>query len=216
LPVTRDRPLRWRIALLGLGCLVVLALRAGAWDLPPLLIQLTPIHIQALLLIAGITLLTTGIGGLRWQDLARLRRFAGLHRREITLVLAIMALALALRLYHLDSVRALVDEGPFVTALMTMRRDPTVALAGLMDSIASSTRLFPWTQWVLSELFGSTLAVFRLAAVLYGVLTVGATYLLARLVFDRRTAYIAGLLLATFPPHIHMSRIAIYNIAELI
>jgi hypothetical protein len=136
------------------------------------------------------------------------------HRRELMLVAALSGIALAVRVYHLDAVRAFMDEGPFMNALMKMRTDPTVSLTAPLHPVASSTRLFPWTQLIITDLLGDTLSTFRLAGVLFGVATVAATYGLTRLLFDRRTAFLAGLIFATFPPHVHMSRIAIYNIAD--
>ena len=200
-----ERPVRWLPTLLGVICLVFLALLSTPQSFPQQLLQLMPIYTQALILLAGIVLLVGGIGGLSRRDVTILRQFFAVHRREITLILAIMGLALAVRVYRLDAVRALIDEGTFLITVVKMRVNPNVPLAGLMDPVITSTRLFPFVQLLLSDIFGSTLAVFRLAAVLFGVLTVGATYALARLLYDRRTAYIASLLLATFPPHIHMS-----------
>src|SRR5690606_19586163 len=91
---------------------------------------------------------------------------------------------------------------------------PAIPMLAPLHPIGSFTRLFSYTQLVLSELFGSSLGVFRLSGAIFGALTVGATYGLARLLLDRRTAWMAALLLAVFPPHIHMSRIAINNVAD--
>jgi 4-amino-4-deoxy-L-arabinose transferase-like glycosyltransferase len=208
----RVRPLP---LLMGITLMAFLGLR-GAQGLFPLEIYFaTPMHVQVLMLVAGIALVIVGAGGIRRDDVTRWRAGIIAHRREIGLALAIMALAFAVRMYHVGStVRAFMDEGPFLDALMTMRDNPYVPLTSPMHPMASASRLFPYVQLVLSDIFGSNLAVFRLGAVWFGVLTVGGTYLLARLLFDARTAWMAGVLLAVFPPHIHMSRIGIYNIAD--
>lgn len=200
--------------IVGMALLAFLGLR-GALGLMPLEIYFaTPIHVQVGLLVAAVTLLIVGAGGITRADFVRWRAAWIAQRREILLVLAIMALAFAVRVYHLDAVRAFMDEGPFLDALVTMRDNPYVPLTSPMHPMASASRLFPFVQLVLSDIFGSTLTVFRLGAVLFGVLTVGAAYGLARLLFDHRIAWTAALLLAVFPPHIHMSRIGIYNIAD--
>jgi ABC-type multidrug transport system fused ATPase/permease subunit len=200
--------------IVSMALLAFLGLR-GAQGLMPLEIYFaTPIHAQVGLLVAAVALLIVGAGGITRADFVRWRAAWIAQRREILLILAIMALAFAVRVYHLNAVRAFMDEGPFLDALVTMRDNPYVPLTAPMHPMASASRLFPFVQLVLSDMFGSTLTVFRLGAVLFGVLTVGASYGLARLLFDHRIAWTAALLLAVFPPHIHMSRIGIYNIAD--
>jgi hypothetical protein len=197
----------------GIALLALTGIRSARRFMPVEVQMMIPIHAQAVLLLTGIVLLLVGAGGLRRAGFVRWRTAFVTH--EALLLLAIMTLAFGLRIYHLgDAVSALVDEGPFVEGLEQMRDDPVLPLLASMNSNASFTRLFAYFQLVLSELFGSNLFVFRLAGVIFGTLTVGATYWLARLLFDRRTALIAALLLSVFPPHIHMSRIGINNIAD--
>ncbi len=47
-----------------------------------------------------------------------------------------------------------------------------------------------------------------------GALTVPAVYLLGRALFDRLTGWVAALVLLTFPPQLHYSRLALNNIAD--
>ncbi len=206
---------RWIPLLVGIGLLALLGLRGGKEIISPLLFNAVNIHMQALLLVMGTALVVSGAGGLHRADLGALRVWLNAHRREALLVLALLLVAFAVRMVHVgDGVKAFMDEGPFVWAIVNMRRNPLLPFTAPMHPTASSTYLFPYTQLVLSEWFGSNLTVFRMGAVLYGALTVGATYALGRLLFDRRVALIAGVLLAVLPPHIHMSRIGIYNIAD--
>lgn len=214
-PAASQARVRWIPLLAGVGLLALLGLRGGKNMIVPGLYEAINIHMQALLLVSGTALLVSGAGGLRRSDLSALRAWLNAHRREALLVLALLVLALAVRMYHVgDGVKAFMDEGPFVWAIVNMRRNPLLPFTAPMHPTASSTYLFPYTQLVLSQWFGSSLTVFRMGAVLYGVLTVGATYALGRLLFDRRVALTAGVLLAVLPPHIHMSRIGIYNIAD--
>ncbi|MBZ0298365.1 MAG: glycosyltransferase family 39 protein, partial [Anaerolineae bacterium] len=213
--VEADRRVRWISILIGAALLALLGLRGGKFILPMQVYQLTNIHVQMVMLFGGLALVVGGVGGVRRQDAAAFAACARAHRREIGLMLALIVIAFAVRMINLqDAVRAFMDEGPFVEAVVKMREDPLVPLTAPLHPVASSTRLFPYVQMVLSDLFGSNLAMFRMGAVLFGALTIAATYALARVLFDQRTALLAGVLLAVFPPHIHMSRIGIYNIAD--
>ena len=57
------------------------------------------------------------------------------------------------------------------------------------------------------DLFGAGLSPLRIVSGFFGVAEVVALYALIKAVFDRRTALLAALLLATFPPHVHFSRL---------
>jgi 4-amino-4-deoxy-L-arabinose transferase-like glycosyltransferase len=54
----------------------------------------------------------------------------------------------------------------------------------------------------------------RTLPALLGVLTIPATYLFLRLLFQRRIAFTAAILLATFHFHIHFSRLALNNVTD--
>lgn len=211
----RVRRVRWLLLAVGALLLILLGLRSAKNPFLPSLPDLTPLHVQAVLLVAGIGLLVAGVGGLNRAVFRFTMRWLRRHQREGLLVAGIVLLAFAIRLYRLDSsVLALVDEDPFMGGVVMMRDNPLLPLTGSLHDIASFTRLFSFVQLVLSDLFGSSLMIFRLASVLFGSLTVGATYGLARALFDQRVAVFAAVLLATFPPHIHMSRLGLNNIAD--
>jgi hypothetical protein len=181
-----DRPL----AAAGLAALVLLlVLSAG-----------TNIHVQFLLLLAGAGCLVAS--SLPWP--------LHMNRRELWLVGGVTLLALVIRAWDLLAARALLDEGPFVIGINQIHDDPRQALAGTFYAEGFFTRLYPYLQSLLPP----SLAALRWVSVLFGTLTVPALYLLGRWLFDRRIAVIAAVLLATFPPHIHFSRIGINNIAD--
>jgi len=210
-----DRRVRWLPLIAGLALLVLLGLRGGQFVLPVMIHQILNIHVQVALLLAGGALLVMGVGGARRSDLHTLRTWIAANRREILLVLAIMTVALAIRAYRIeDTVRAFIDEGPFVNAVAVMRENPAVPLAAPIHPTNSFTRLFTYMQMILSDVFGSSLGMFRFASAICGALTAGALYGLARMLFDRRTAFIAAILLAVLPPHIHLSRSGINNIVD--
>jgi hypothetical protein len=210
-----DRRVRWLPLSAGFALLVLLGLRGGQFVLPVMVHQILNIHAQVVLLLAGGALLIMGVGGARRSDLHALRTWIAANRREILLVLAIMTVALAIRAYQIqDTVRAFIDEGPFINAVAVMRENPAVPLAAPIHPTNSFTRLFTYMQMILSDVFGSSLGMFRFASAICGALTAGALYGLARKLFDRRTAFIAAILLAVLPPHIHLSRSGINNIAD--
>lgn len=61
---------------------------------------------------------------------------------------------------------------------------------------------------------GDSLAGLRTLSALIGIATIPAMFLLGRLLYTRRIAVIATLLLATYHFHIHFSRLALFNIAD--
>jgi hypothetical protein len=162
---------------------------------------------QFWLLVTGIVLVVVGLGEVGWQ---RVR----VDRRMALVVGGITLLGLFLRLWQLNtSVRFFVDELAFSTAVEVTWREPNLEILAPMESIAAFPNLFAYwlSQGVM--VFGRSFLGLRAAAAFLGALGVPAVYLLARTLFDRRVALMAALLLATFPPHLHFSRIAISEIA---
>ena len=108
----------------------------------------------------------------------------------------------------------LVDELHVATGVTYFWDNPHPQLLRPIGTLDPFPRLF--TYWVAQPvaLFGRTFAALRVVPALIGAATVGALYLLARALFDRRTALAAAALLATFPPFLHFSRIAVINIAD--
>jgi 4-amino-4-deoxy-L-arabinose transferase-like glycosyltransferase len=82
------------------------------------------------------------------------------------------------------------------------------------SGMAAFPWLFPYFESGAIALFGHTYTGVRFVAVLFGTLTIPALYVLAKQLFDRPTALIAALFLATFPPHIHLSRLGMINAAD--
>ncbi len=63
-------------------------------------------------------------------------------------------------------------------------------------------------------IFGKTALAVRLISVITGTLSVLTVYLLAREIFDKKVAWIAAVLLATLPIHVHFSRMGVDNIID--
>jgi hypothetical protein len=74
------------------------------------------------------------------------------------------------------------------------------------------TTFFPAAIGV--ALFGRTALAVRLGSVIIGTLSVLAVYLFAREVFNKKTAWVAALLLTALPVHIHFSRLGVANIVD--
>ncbi len=79
----------------------------------------------------------------------------------------------------------------------------------LGDTTYFRAPLYAWCLAVLYALFGSGIWVGRLFGVLVGVLSIGATFAIARRLFDRRAAVVAAVLQSIYP-------IVIYFEAELV
>ncbi len=174
------------------------------------LLPLEPVstNVQFWMLVLGIGFVVLGLGNWRWPQ-------PGLRDRQtFWIVVGLTVLALVLRFWQLnDSVRFFVDELSFADAVHSTWVRPNLEILAPMESIAAFPYMFAYLASQGVELFGRTFIGLRAMGALLGALGVPALYLLARALFDKRTALMAALLLATFPPHIHFSRIAISEIA---
>jgi 4-amino-4-deoxy-L-arabinose transferase-like glycosyltransferase len=92
-------------------------------------------------------------------------------------------------------------------------------LEGSRDNILglgwfSFPALYFWLLSLGQSLYGRTIEAIRLASALVGTLTLAATYLAGRLIFNRKVGLIAAAWLATFHFHVFFSRIAYNNIFD--
>lgn len=165
---------------------------------------------QVALLGGGVVLLTIGLGG------AGRRGWPGrVWRVELALILALTAAALGVRFWALaTSVRTLVDEGHFTLGIAYVWEYPDLRLLEPMPTVASFPYLFSYLQAQAVAVIGRDWAGLRAASAILGGLTVPALYLLARTLYDRLTALLAALILLTFMPHLHFSRLGLNNIAD--
>jgi dolichyl-phosphate-mannose-protein mannosyltransferase len=171
---------------------------------------------QFALLVVAVVWITLGMGGirLRWNAVREAAKPA--QRSEALLLAAIVFLAFVLRAWNLElAVHKFIDELHFAAAITTLKMtDQHLALLAPFSSITAFPWLYPYMQSWFADLGGHTLAALRWVSVIFGTLGIPALYLLAKTLFDRKTAFIAALLLATFPPHIQFSRIGLNNIAD--
>lgn len=170
-------------------------------------------HIQALLFYSGIAFVVWGLAGAPRVQLRRpeLNQY---QKIEYALLGAIFLLALAVRAFGLDTtLRVSIDEAVAIPGIFHMWNQTDVGLVA-PPSAYQTTLVFSHWQSILVAIFGQTLTGLRITSAFTGALTVLALYMLARALFDRPTALLAALLLATFPPHMHFSRIGLLHIAD--
>ncbi len=203
------------LTLVGVLLLVLLAeTNAKAFNIP-FLVDVS-YHVQFLLLCGGIILITMGLGNIShlpsWRTLPS--SFKAINWPGVIPVLLIFVLALVLRFWQLpDTLHGSVDEVVAIDGIFHALGDDPPGLVSPPSSYMS-TPLFSYWQAQIVTLFGHSLTTLRAASAIVGALTVIALYLLASALFDRKTALIAAFLLATFPPHIHFSRISLLHIAD--
>lgn len=161
-------------------------------------------HLQYALWCAGIIGVVLGLAGLMPDLSAESEQWP---RYEWAALVGIIALGAILRLWNLGNIRVLVDELPFLSSSLRFDRQSDINLLAPMNDVFA----FPWvySYWVHGavEVFGHSYAASRIPSALLGIAAIPALYLMARSLFDRRTALIAAALLATFPPHLHFSRL---------
>jgi hypothetical protein len=193
---------------MAVGCFLLLGFTNG--NVP----EVAPYWVQFLLLYGGIALLIWGLSG---GDLIAnaLFNWRELPRQELFVISGILMLALVLRLWELGSkIRVPVDEVLPMTEIMTLWDNPHLPMISQFGLISSLTRVFASWQAASVAVFGHNLLALRIPSAIVGTLTVGAVYFLGRVLFDRKTAVIGAVILATYPPHLQFSRIGIMSIAD--
>ncbi len=209
-PLDRLRRSGWLCAALGILLLLIVAEISGNYFQIPVL-QQVPSQLQYALLLIGVLLLGYGLGGMPSLDPRRLK----IEWSLALPLLAILALALFLRLWNLEgSQRYLVDELHFSDGIVMLEGRPYQPILRPMSGESPYTWIFPYWQSAAVIFLGHNFLGFRFVPAQLGTLTVLAAFGLARELFDRKTALLAALILATFPPHLHFSRTAIIQIAD--
>lgn len=230
---TRRLILAFLLILMGLIGLAVLIEINGLFLLIPALMMLS-LHAQFALCVLSIVMLTLGFGLTQSGAISSQRSAVsdqeGNYPSKKTawnsvfstgyftlfLLTIITVMAFVLRMWELGTaVHKFVDEVHFSTAVMTLLPGiPGTRLLEPFSSITAFPWLYPYWQSLGVQILGRSLEGLRLPSVILGTLGVPAVYLLGKNLFDRPTALLAALLLATFPPHLHFSRIGLNNIAD--
>jgi len=202
----------WAVTALGVFLLMIVAEINGR-ALGFRFLQHISFHIQAFLFYGGVALVVWGLAGAPIPQF-RLSQLTRIQKIEAALVSAIFLLALAVRAFGLDTtLRVSVDEAIGIPGIFHIWQPSGVGLVA-PPSAYQTTLMFSYWQAILVHIFGRSLTGLRITSAFTGAFTVLALYLLARTLFDHPTAILAELLLATFPPHVHFSRIALLHIAD--
>ena len=212
---------RWLLVGAG-GILLLILAEANGEFFDIALLESLATHVQFALLVGGLALIYAGLRGIGENAKDSTQRSLRGKEREVIkiknfdsapLLLCLFALsffAFLMRVWDLEnSVRFLVDELSFLSAVQGALLFPDSKLVQPVDNIAAFPRVITYFQAVGVSLFGHSFSGLRIASVLIGTLTVPVVYLFGKTLFDRKVALIAAALLATFPPHVHFSRLAL-------
>jgi 4-amino-4-deoxy-L-arabinose transferase-like glycosyltransferase len=183
-------------------------------------------HAQFLMLVTGSILIAWGLaGGFRWEwagePIRRWRFWHNLADRpmnlwlDLTLMISLFAIALLLRGTAMErAIPGFVDEVSFTFPLPAFDFADEMRLMQPINTVAAFPRLYLYWQWISVQLLGQDLNAFRLPTAILGALTIPALYWLCKHLFDRRTAFVAALILAALPVHLQMSRVGMNNVAD--
>ncbi len=142
-------------------------------------------------------------------------RLRMVFRTEWLLVGVITAFGFSLRFWQLEeAVHHFVDEMNFGRAVWYARTESSVPLVAPFSPVTTFPWVYPYWQTLVIPIFGNSLTTLRFVSAVFGGLTIVAVYGLAKEITGSRTALIAALMLAAFPPHLHFSRLGMNNIAD--
>lgn len=208
-PPMQERAPRWNVFWLGVVALLVVV-HYNIFLLPSRAAALDQ-HVQVVLLLGGWGACWWALLGGGLPRLPRLRL-----TWQSALFVLIMAFAAWARLVDLEEgIHRFVDEVHFAKAVGDLLYFPDVPILMPHGGVTMFTWLYPYGQlWTTLLTGGASLTGLRLMSVLLGLAQVAGVYVLLRLGFDRITALVGMAVLASFPPHLHLSRIGLNNIAD--
>jgi hypothetical protein len=168
-----------------------------------------PNMVQMLLFWGGILGLLFGFGVFAGFNLRRVRDWP---RLQVGLLVLCIAVGFAVRVYRLgDLVHIMIDEDHYYIGLLNLINRPTMPVFDQIGGLASLPHLLPWFQLPILNIFGVGFDAIRIPTMVFGVLTIPAVYLLGRALFDWKLGIMAAAFLAVFPPHMHFSRLVLFN-----
>ena len=207
---TPIQPLRSNGLVVFTGVLLlalVAAINSNLLGIQSLLVVTT--HIQFILWLLGIVLMTWGLSGTP--------RFWSLRiSREMLLLIVFAVLAFGVRMYHLDTaIRASIDEVHFIAGIREVQFTPQIPLLVPVSVHLPVTMLPLYLNNLALDAFGGpSLFSLRFTQVIAGTLNVLAVYGLCHVLFNRRMAVAATLVVIGFPLHIHFSRIGMAHMLD--
>jgi 4-amino-4-deoxy-L-arabinose transferase-like glycosyltransferase len=136
----------------------------------------------------------------------RLRSSVTERRVEIAAVVALLALAVALRFPNLETIPPEVHGDEAACAL----EGRSIVRGEVPNLFSVGWYHIPYLSFAISaasmRVFGDDLWGFRMASVIQGTLSVWLLYILGKRLFSRRVGFLAAALLAVSHWHIHFSR----------
>jgi len=136
------------------------------------------------------------------------------RRRDGWILMSVLLVALVLRTFDLNHIPLAMHNDEAAMAMEGVHATE----GSLQDPFAFGWYSHPALWFFLvsfsQRLFGETLAGVRLLSAGIGTLAIATTYLMARLLFARRVAWMAVVLLATYHFHLHFSRVALNNVVD--
>ncbi len=171
-------------------------------------------HTQMLLLVVGWALCIWGFSGIKTLHIPRFGALARTPSHLFALTL-IVWVAFFVRMVNLETgIHRTIDEIHSMEAVGDMRYGGNQRVLTPINAVTSFTWVYNYTQLFTTQLWGASLTAIRLPSVIFGVLQVIAVFGLARAFWGVRVGLMSALILATFPPHVHFSRIGLNNIVE--
>lgn len=215
-PQADERGIRWHAFLVGL-LPIAAVLQANTLSVEARLEFFDRLFSFPLLMQIGGLLLGWGLcaWALSGASLPRWRAWRLPMTRHTLLVLAGLGAALLVRLLWLETwILRWLDEIHYASAVWrTWEAMPLQALRPFSDLTAFSW-FYPFAQATVVSFAGATLWSLRFVSALFGVAGVAAVYWLGRELLGKRVGLAAMLIMASFPVHLHFSRIGIANIAD--
>lgn len=150
----------------------------------------------------------------RTASIDALRTWWNAHRREAGAVAVVVLAALLLRTVGLETYPYAFcnDEGEMGVSAQCILDGRCTDLFEVAWAAQPRMAFLP-TALSLS-IFGNSAAAARLPSAVFGAAAVLFTFLFTREAFDRRTAFLAAILLAALPVHMHFSRMAVDNVVD--
>lgn len=129
-------------------------------------------------------------------------------RTEIYIILLLSVFYFLFRLPNLTLQPIFADEAIYIRWAQVMRAEPTLRFLPLTDG---KTPLFMWAMMPLFKVFEDPLFAGRFLSVVSGFFTFLGVYVLARKVFNVKTAFWAGLLYVITPYTVFFDRMALVD-----
>ncbi len=212
---SRTRSIRWpRWTWRFAGLLVAIGLSFGAAEIS---YYTEPGEVELQALAIGLWLVAIGLAVFAmWSrnDRRAVEVDQPIGRGELSGVLAILLLAIALRAIDLEHTPTLIlgDETKYGVAAQYLREN--LIIKPFVTGSDGHWNFYLHLIGLSISTFGTTLTALRMPSVIAGVFSILTTWLVARQLWGPRPALIAAALLTTYHHHIHYSRIGFNSVDD--